>query len=144
MRKSIQLIAAATSVASLGLITMPAAHADNAIISIKKKGELSSSNKIAWVKAKVTCSEDTTSGELQATLTQVTRGGTQTSTGYIYAYSAFECTGDEEKVYIPVRRPTGGFKWVKGQARVTNVTFTSYDPSGSFTDTAKGRTVTLR
>ncbi|WP_341229770.1 hypothetical protein [Nocardioides salarius] len=142
MRKTIQLLAAATSIASLGLMTVPA-NADNAIIQINKKGDRSASAKIAYVAVWVTCSEDTTSAELVATLTQVTSGGTQTATASVTSLSAFECSGEEELFLMPVRRPTGGFKWVKGKARVTDFHFTTADPSGVYTDTAKGRTVKL-
>ena len=143
MRKSVQLLAAATSIASLGLMTVPA-NADNSIIKIGKKGQLSSSQKIAYVKAKVVCSEDTTSAAFEVTLTQVTSGGTQTATSTVYAWNAFECTGEEEKFWVPVRRPTGGYKWVTGAARVTDLRFYSEDPSGGFHDTAKGRTIKIK
>lgn len=143
MRKSVQLVAAATSIASLGLMTLPA-QADNAIIQIKKRAYMSSSAKLAYVQAKVTCSEDTTSAALSVTLTQTTVGGTQTATGSVTSIGAFECDGSEETVWIPVRRPTGGFKWEKGAARASNYQFVTADPSGTYTDTAKGRTVKLR
>ncbi|MBM7509194.1 putative salt-induced outer membrane protein YdiY [Nocardioides salarius] len=143
MRKSVQLLAAATTMAGLTLSALPA-QADSTIIQINKKGSISSSGKIAYVAVWVTCSEDTTSAELTATLTQVTTGGTQTATARVASLSAFECTGEEEKFYLPVRRPTGGYKWSEGKARVTDFHFTTADPSGVYSDTAKGRTVKLR
>ena len=91
MRKTIQLLAAATSIASLGLMTVPA-NADNAIIQINKKGDRSASAKIAYVAVWVTCSEDTTSAELVATLTQVTSGGTQTATASVTSLSVMPPT----------------------------------------------------
>lgn len=143
MRKSVQLLAAATTMAGLTLSALPA-QADSTIVTIKKKGHLSSSHKIATVKAKVTCSEDTTSARLTATLAQVTVGGAQTQTAQITALNAFECNGEEETVYLHMRRPTGGFKWEKGKARVIDFEFITQDPSGTYTDTHRGRTVRLR
>ncbi|MEP7737897.1 hypothetical protein ABKW28_09620 [Nocardioides sp. 31GB23] len=143
MRKSVQLLAAATTMAGLTLSAMPA-QADSTIVKIKKRAHLSDSSKIAYVKATVTCSEDTTSARLTATLTQVTVGGTQTQTAQVSHFNAFECDGEEETVWIAMRRPTGGFKWEAGKARVTDFVFETADPSGHYSDVAKGRTVRLR
>lgn len=144
MRKSVQLLAAATTMAGLTLSAMPAAQADSTIVKIKKRGHLSDSYKIAYVKGTVTCSEDTTSARLTATLTQVTVGGTQTQTAQVTHINAFECDGEEETVWLAMRRPTGGFKWEKGKARVTDFVFETQDPSGTYSDSASGRTVRLR
>lgn len=144
MRTVAKLVAvtATSLVASMGV--MPAAQADNSIIHIGKYGDRSASHRIAYVKTTVTCSEDTVDARLTATLTQVTSGGTQVATGQVTSLGAFECSGEEEIVWLPVRRPTGGFKWVAGSARVSNFEFVTTDPSGTFTDTAKGRTIMVR
>ncbi len=144
MRKSVQLLAAATTFAGLTVSAMPAAQADSTIVTIKKKGHLSNTHKIAWVKAKVTCSEDTTSARLTATLQQVTVGGAQQQTAQITGVNAFECSGEEETVYLSMRRPTGGFKWEKGKARVVDFVFETADPSGNYRDVHRGRTIRLR
>ena len=125
-------------------LTAGTATASSTIIKIGKNADLSASHKIAWVRAKVTCSEDTTSALLSARLTQVTVGGFQSARGTVASLDAFECSGDEERVYVPVRRPTGGFKWEKGAARVSRLVFATEDPSGTFWDIIKGRTIYLR
>ena len=137
----ILMTAAASGTMVLGM--MGPALADNAIINIGRNGTLSSTHKIAYVPVKVSCSEDTVSGSISGYLTQVTHGSVQTAYASIDAMNAVECTGEEEWVNLPVRRPTGGYKWVTGAARAYNVTFTSTDPSGTFSDTAKGRTVMM-
>jgi hypothetical protein len=71
-------------------------------------------------------------------------GGTQYAWGAVAYIGAFECSGVEETVYVPVRRPTGGFKWEEGRARVSCLVFATADPSGKFYDEAKGRTINLR
>lgn len=144
MNKTTKTVGAGVATLATIALTATSASADNSIVKIKKYGELSASHKIAWVGVKVTCSEDTTSAQLTATLTQVTHGSVQSNTGQVTSINAFECTGEEELVYVPVRRPTGGFAWVKGAARASNVSFITQDPSGTFTDTAKGRTIYLR
>ena len=144
MHKTTKTVGAGVAALATVALTATSASADNSIIKIGKYGELSASHKIAWIKTKVTCSEDTTSAQLTATLTQVTHGSVQSNTGQVTSLNAFECSGEEEVIYVPVRRPTGGFAWVKGAARASNFTFTTADPSGTFTDTAKGRTIYLR
>ena len=144
MHKTTKTVGAGVAALATVALTAGAANADNSIIKIGKYGELSASHKIAWVKTKVICSEDTTSAALSVTLTQVTHGSVQTNTGLVAALNAFECSGEEEVIYVPVRRPTGGYKWVMGAARASNFQFVTQDPSGTFTDTAKGRTIYLR
>lgn len=144
MHKTTKTVGAGVAALATVALTATSASADNSIIKIGKYGELSASHKIAWIKTKVTCSEDTTSALLSATLTQVTHGSVQTNTGTVASLNAFECSGDEEVIYVPVRRPTGGFAWVKGAARASNFQFVTQDPSGTFTDVAKGRTIYLR
>lgn len=144
MNKTTKTVGAGVATIATIALTATSASADNSIVKIKKYGELSASHRIAWIGVKVTCSEDTTSAQLTATLTQVTHGSVQSNTGQVTSINAFECTGEEELVYVPVRRPTGGFAWVKGAARASNVSFITQDPSGTFTDTAKGRTIYLR
>ena len=114
------------------------------IIKIGKYGELSKSHKIAWVRIKVVCSEDVTSAILAADLTQVVAGAVQRSTGVVASIDAFECSGEEEIVYVPVRRPTDGFKWVKGTARVNEVRFDTWSPTAYDENELAGRTITLR
>jgi hypothetical protein len=135
---------AAVGAAAIGLVTAIPANADNAIIAIGKNATRSATSKIVYVRATVTCSEDTTDAYLSGTVTQVTHGSVQSATGYVAGINAFECSGEEETVWLPVRRPTGGYKWVAGSARVSNLSFTTTDPTGSWTDTAKGRTVTVK
>ena len=144
MNKTTKTVGAGVAALATVALTAGSAAADNAIVKIGKYGELSSTHKIAWVKTKIICSEDTTSAAMQVTLTQVTHGSVQTATGTVAALNAFECSGEEEVLYVPVRRPTGGYKWVKGAARASNLIFVTQDPSGTFTDTAKGRTIYLR
>ena len=147
MHKTTKTVGA--GVATLATIALTAGAASAAstsdIIKIGKYGELSASHKIAWVKVKVICTEDTVSAEASASLSQVTHGSLQSNTGTVSADNAFECSGDEEVVYIPVRRPTNGFKWVKGAARVNYVTFETWGPDGAneFNELG-GRTIHLR
>ncbi|NYD42494.1 hypothetical protein [Nocardioides panaciterrulae] len=150
--------AIASGATSLTLVALPAgsalAHTDDGgggtsngstIIKIAKHGLLSKSRNIAWIKVKVTCSPDVTDARLEGTLAQVTHGNAQENTGVLAAYNAFECNGNEEWVYLPVRRPTGGFHWVKGAARVFDFVFATEDPANGWTyDHASGRTIYLR
>jgi len=132
------------SVAGVAAMAIPA-HADSTIIQVNKTDTRSATHRIVNVGVWVTCSDDTTSASLSATVTQVTAGGTQTASGALISLGAFECTGDEELVFVPVRRPTGGFNWVAGSARVSNVVFVTDDPNpGVNIDIAKGRTVTVK
>jgi hypothetical protein len=118
------------------------AHADNTAVSIEKAAKLSASKKIINVKATVVCSDETTSAFLSAQVQQTNpAGGTQVATSGVLNLNAFECTGEEELVTIPVRRPTGGYNWRKGEAAVRNVIFTTNDPSGTYTAFLKARTV---
>src|SRR4051794_34309428 len=67
-------------IASAGLVaaTDVAAHADNTAVSIEKQGTRSASHKILFVRARVVCSEDTTSAGLSAYVEQTNpAGGTQ-------------------------------------------------------------------
>jgi len=122
-----------------------AASAESTLIKVGKYGALSSTHNIAWIKLKVTCSPDTTFAAADLDLTQVTHGTVQTTyDASVTLSNSVECSGDEEVVFIPVRRPTGGFKWVKGAARVSDVNFYTSDPSGDFSDHLSGRTVYLR
>jgi len=146
----------ATSLALIGLPTGSALASDggggstytsngSTIIKIGKYGTLSRTHNLAWVNVKVTCSPDVSDASLTATLAQVTNGNAQVSTGTVAAFNAFECNGREEWVSVPIRRPLGGFKWVKGKARVFDVCFATYDPGNGWTnDFASGRTITLR
>lgn len=120
------------------------AHGDNSAISIEKAAARSASGKILNVRATVVCSDETTDAYLSAQVQQTNpAGGTQYATSKVVAIGAFECTGDEEIVTIPVRRPTGGYNWQKGTAAVRNVVFTTTDPSGTYTSFLKSRTVTV-
>ena len=149
---------AASGATALALAATPAgsalAHTDggdsgtsngSTIIKIGHFGELSKSHRLAFIKIKVTCSPDVTDARLEGTLAQVTAGNAQVNTGVVAAYNAFECRGRGEWVWLPVRRPTGGFNWVKGRARVFDVVFATEDPANGWTyDHASGRTVILR
>jgi hypothetical protein len=144
MHKITKTLGAGVATLATVAATAGTATADSTIIKIGKNGDLSASHKIAWVRAKVTCSEDTTDALLKARLAQVTVGGFQSAWGLVASIGAFECSGDEETVYVPVRRPTGGFKWEKGRARVSDLVFATRDPSDEFWDHASGRTIRLR
>jgi hypothetical protein len=138
---------AGAGVAAMAMVALTAgtASAESTIVKIGKNGDLSASHKIAWVRAKVTCSEDVTDAYLQATLYQVTVGNAQVATGSVESIGAFECSGREEVVYVPVRRPVGGFKWEEGRARVQCLIFETWDPGNGYDyDKAKGRTINLR
>jgi hypothetical protein len=139
-----RLVAATAVGTGLVLVGAGVAHADNTAISIGKNATRSASHRIVFVKTTVTCSEDTTDAALQVSVTQTTPGGTQTGTGTVVSLGAFECSGDEEIVMVPVRRPTGGFAWQAGAARASNLTFVTQDPSGVFTSTLSGRTINVR
>lgn len=138
--------AAAAGLATVGVLgSAGAAHADNTAISIEKNATRSASHKIMFVKATVVCSEDTTSAWLSANVQQTNpAGGTQYASSAVLSLGAFECTGDEELVTIPVRRPTGGYAWQRGTAAVRNVVFKTWDPSGHYFSYLKARTVNVR
>lgn len=153
--------AVASGATSLALVALPAgsalAHSNggdegdggtsngSTIIKIGKHGQLSRTHNIAWIKIKVTCSPDVEDAFLKGTLAQVTHGNAQFNTATVAAFNAFECNGREEWVWLPVRRPTGGFAWVRGHARVFDVVFATEDPGNGWTyDHISGRTVTLR
>ncbi|MGZ6794749.1 MAG: hypothetical protein ACXVEU_03760 [Nocardioidaceae bacterium] len=141
MRKKSLAVAGVTALVSVGMTT--AAFGESNIISIKKFAHLSASHRIVFVGARVVCSPDTTSADLSVTLTEVTHGNVQSNTGEVANLNSFECSGNTETVLIPVRRPSGGFNWVRGKARASDLYFTTDDPSGTFTDHASGRTVTV-
>lgn len=139
--------AALAGVASLGAVAAFAlpAQASSTVDQINKGATRSASHRIVYVKATVTCSEDTTSAALSVTVSQVTSGGLQVATGTVASLGAFECSGEEEVVMVPVRRPTGGFAWVKGSARASFLTFITDDPNpGINIDVAKGRTINVK
>jgi hypothetical protein len=145
LRKSLAtgLVAVASS-AGLITATTVTAHADNTAVSIEKTATRSASGLIMNVKATVVCSPDTTSAFVSATVSQTnTAGGTQTATSKVVSLGAIECSGNEELITIPVRRPTGGYNWQKGTAAVKNVVFRTWDPSGSYVAFLKARTVTV-
>lgn len=119
------------------------ASAQSNLVHIGKKANRSASHLRVFVRVRVECSPDTTDATLTGELTQVTAGGTQSNTGTVVGVSSFECTGSEERVLLPVRRPTGGFDWRRGAARVSNVCFTTTDPTGTYSDRLSGRTITV-
>jgi hypothetical protein len=132
---------------SLGLVGVaaPAAMADNNLIFVKKGVTRSATHVRAFVSVVVACSPDTDSAALQLTLRQVNAAGdVQSGTGSITDIGSFECSGDEETVVVPVRRPIGGFNWRAGEAAVRNVTFVTHDPTGLFASFLKGRTVLVK
>ena len=134
-------------IASAGLVaaTDVAAHADNTAVSIEKQATRSASHKILYVRATVVCSEDTTSAGLSAYVEQTNpAGGTQHAWSAVLSLNAFECTGDEQIVTIPIRRPTGGYAWQAGTAAVRHVVLTTQDPSGTYCAFLKARTVNVR
>ncbi|MGZ4472396.1 MAG: hypothetical protein ACXVXM_10575 [Nocardioidaceae bacterium] len=140
MRKSSAAVAAAALAASFG-VASAAQAADTTIIRLGATGNLSATHNIVRVHARVTCSPDTTDAHLSGTLTEVTHGNVQKASAAADVYNGVECTGDPEWVTLAIRRPTGGFKWDRGPARLSDVTFSTTDPSGSDQDFAKGRTI---
>lgn len=136
--------AAALTVPVVMLTLAASAMADNTAVSISKKATRNVTHRIVYVKATVVCSEDTTSAALQVQVQQTNpAGNTQVATGTVVGIGAFDCSGDEEQVMIPVRRPTGGFAWRTGPAAARNLVFVTNDPSGTFVSTLKGRTITV-
>lgn len=144
MNKTTKTAGAGVAALAMVALTAGAASAESTLIKIGKYGELSSTHNIAYIKLRVTCSPDTTSAEADLYLTQVTHGTVQTQEAAVSFYNSVECSGNEEWVWIPVRRPTGGYKWVKGAARVSDVNIVTEDPSGDFYSHLDGRTVHLR
>lgn len=146
MLKKVLATGFAAAIASSGLLvaTDTAAHADNTAIQIEKNAARASGGKIMLVRATVVCSDETTSAFVSAQVSQTnTAGGTQTATGAVLSLGAFACTGDEEIITIPVRRPTGGYNWQAGKAAVRNVVFKTHDPSGTYFAFLKARTVNV-
>jgi len=140
---------AGAGVAALAMVALSAgaASAESTLIKVGKYGALSASHNVAFIKLKLTCSPDTTYAEADLTLTQVTHGTVQTQDAMVTLTNALECSGNEEVVFIPVRRKTGGFAWVKGAARVSDVNFNTEDPGDDNANNhshLSGRTVYLR
>lgn len=136
--------AAAIAASGLVVATDTAAHADNTAISIEKSATRSASGILMYVRVTVVCSDETTDGFVSAQVSQTNpAGGTQTATSAVISLGAFECTGAEELVTIPVRRPTGGYDWSAGTASVRNVVFKTEDPSGKYFAFLKARTVNV-
>lgn len=136
----------ASAFATTGFLvaTSVPAHADNSAISIEKAATRSASGKIINVRATVVCSDDTYSASVSAQVMQTNpAGGTQVASSAVISLGAFECTGNEEIITIPVRRPVGGYNWQKGTAAVRNVVFCTTDPSGTYFAFLKARTVTV-
>lgn len=137
--------AAVLTVPVLSLALAASAMADNTAVSIQKYASRNATHRIVYVKATVVCSEDTTSAALSVTVQQTNpAGNTQQATGSVLSVGAFDCSGDEETIMIPVHRPTGGFAWRTGPAAARNLVFITQDPSGTFVSTLKGRTITVR
>lgn len=141
MKRLISVILSIFAAAALTLGLAGAASAQSNLVHIGKHADRSSSHLRVFVRVRVTCSQDTTSAFLSGELTQVTNGGTQTNNGFVAGVNSFECNGSEERVLLPIRIPTGGYNWRAGAARVSNVCFTTEDPSGSYSDTLSGRTI---
>lgn len=144
MKRLISIILSVFVAATLTIGLAGAASAQSNLVSVGKYANRSASHVRVFVRVWVTCSPDTTSATLTGTLTQVTSGGTQTNTGTRIGIDTFECNGEEERVRLAVRRPTGGFLWRAGAARVSDVCFTTEDPSGTYEDRLSGRTITVR
>lgn len=143
MKRFISIIMSVFVAATLTIGLAGAASAESNLVHIGKKAVRSDSHLRVFVRVRVECSPDTTDAYLSGDLTQVTAGGTQSNTGTVASMSAFECTGEEERVLLPVRRPTGGFNWRVGDARVSNVCFTTTDPTGTYSDQLSGRTISV-
>jgi hypothetical protein len=144
MKRFISIILSIFAAATLTIGLAGAASAESNLVHIGKKADRSASHVRVFVRVRVECSPDTTDATLTGTLTQVTNGGTQSNTGTVVGVSSFECTGAEERVLLPVRRPTGGFNWRHGDARVSDVCFTTTDPTGTYSDQLSGRTITVK
>lgn len=137
--------ATALTVPVVMLALAASAFADNTAVSISKTATRNATHRIVYVGATVVCSEDTTSAALSVQVQQTNpAGNTQVATGTVVSLGAFDCSGDEEHVTIPVKRPTGGFAWRAGPAAARNLVFVTQDPSGTFVSTLKGRTITVK
>jgi hypothetical protein len=131
----------------LGLVgvTAPAAMADNTLVQVNKTATRSATHVRLFVNVTVACSPDTFNAVLSLQASQVnSAGGVQTATGTVASLGAFECSGEEEVVQVPVRKPIGGFNWHAGTAAIRNVAFVTQDPSGVFASFLKGRTVIVK
>ena len=136
-------VIAISAVATISLAAGPAL-ADNTAVLISKHATRSPSHLRLFVKVRVVCSPDTTDAILSGYADQTNPAGdTQEGYGAVIGISSFECTGEEENVILPIRRPTGGFNWRAGEAAVHDVCFFTSDPSGEFSSTLKGRTVSV-
>ncbi|MFC7493772.1 MULTISPECIES: hypothetical protein [unclassified Nocardioides] len=136
--------AAVMAAGGLVVATDVAAHADNTAISIEKAATRSATGMIMNVRVTVVCPDETTNAFVAAQVSQTNpAGGTQTATSAVISLGAFECSGNEETITIPVRRPTGGYDWSAGQAAVRNVVFKTSDPSGHYFAFLKARTVNV-
>lgn len=144
MKKLLTSMLAILAAGTLTVALAGPASAQSNLIHIGKKADRSASHLRVFVRVRVECSPDTTDATLSGTLTQVTAGGTQTNSGTIVGVSSFECTGGEERVLLPVRRPVGGFAWRHGTARVSDVCFTTTDPTGTYEDRLSGRTILVK
>lgn len=144
MKRFISIILSIFAAATLTIGLAGAASAESNLVHIGKKADRSASHLRVFVRVRVECSEDTTSATLSGALTQVTSGGTQTNYGAVSGLNSFECTGEEERVLLPIRRPPGGFDWRSGDARVSDVCFTTEDSSGTFEDRLSGRTIWVK
>jgi hypothetical protein len=143
MKRVSSIILSILAAVALTIGLSGAASAQSNLVHIGKRAHRSDSHLRVFVRVRVTCSEDTTSASLSGDLSQVTIGGTQYNTGSISGMNSFECTGDEERVLLPIRIPTGGYRWSVGSARVSNICFVTEDPSGTYVDQLSGRTVTV-
>jgi hypothetical protein len=143
MLKKTMAVSAATVAMVMGTSSM--AMADNTAISIEKNATRSASHMVLRIQATIVCSPDTTDSALSAQVSQTNAaGGTQTANATWVNLGGAECSGEEERVTLSVRRPTGGFNWRAGEAAVRNVVFTTRDPSGTYTAFLKARTVLVR
>jgi hypothetical protein len=143
MNKTTKTVGAGIATVATIALTATSASANGTLIKVGKYGALSATHNVAYIKLKLTCSPDTTFAQVDFDLHQVTAGGPQDQHVDVSLTNSIECTGNEEAVWISVRRPTGGFKWVKGAARVSDVDFytDAPEPTHSHLD---GRTVYLR
>jgi len=129
----------------MAIALAPAANAASTAIRVGAVADRSVSHRLVFVRTFVVCSEDTTSAALTAQVSQVSPAGTiQTAASLVLGLGSVECTGEIERVLVPVRIPIGGYRWHAGVAAVDYVIFATDDPSGTYYTKLPKRTVLVR
>jgi len=138
------MLAITALVAPVALMA-PAANASSTAIRIGAAADRSVSHRVVFVRAFVVCSEDTFSAALTTQVSQVAPDGTvQVGTSAVLGLGSVECTGDVEKVLVPVRKPIGGYNWRAGAAAVTGLQFITQDPTGVYSTVLPKRAINIK